>query len=318
MRRAGGSERMGKCYHSFRRRLGEEGSKGPGEPGGGESGTKLTLEEQISAVWSHLDEGEVAAALDLAVPLAREWSRYPEAQLALAAAAYHSDYPETSLEAAARVLELVGEDESPESAETCSAARLYQARTAFRLWDLDAAEEQVGEMLRRDPEDPEAWDLLAQILEHGGRWGEAEAADRRAARLSPEVFPPPNRLGDEEVERAVREAIEELPDALRTLAEEVPVVIETLPSREMAAPLDDGDVPLPPDILGLFVGTSMTERSTFNSAETPGTIFLFKGNLERMCPDRESLIDEIVVTLRHELAHYLGFEEDDMSDLGLE
>ncbi len=278
----------------------------------------MTPEEQISAVWTQLDEGELAAALDLAIPLAREWEGDPEAQLALAAAAYHADFPEMSREAALRVLDLAVGDESPASAEAASAARLYLARTAYRLWDLESAEGQAREMLRLDPKDPEAWDLLAQILEHTDRWSEAAAADRRATRLSPEAFPPPNRLSDEEVERAVRAAFDELPDPLRRLADEVPVVIETLPSREMAAPVDQGDLPLPPDILGLFVGTSMTERSAFNSAESPGTIFLFKGNLERMCQDRESLIEEIVVTLRHELAHYLGFEEGDMPGLGLE
>ena len=40
-------------------------------------------------------------------------------------------------------------------------------------------------------------------------------------------------------------------------------------------------------------------------------------NLERMSATRAELDEQIRITLYHELGHYLGFEEEDMDDLGL-
>lgn len=191
------------------------------------------------------------------------------------------------------------------------------AGDAFRLWAFEEAGTILRETLQAEDDNPEAWDLLARVLEHTGHWEEAAAADRRAARLAPEAFSAPNRISDEEMETVVQEAMDALPDFLRDLVEEVPVVLDTFPSREIAAPGDGEALPLPPDILGLFIGVPRDEQSIFHSAETPNAIFLYKGNLERMCLDRETLVEEIMVTLHHELAHYLGFDEDDMDGLGL-
>jgi predicted Zn-dependent protease with MMP-like domain len=49
----------------------------------------------------------------------------------------------------------------------------------------------------------------------------------------------------------------------------------------------------------------------------PNSIYVFQRNLERIAKDRADLIEQIRITLYHELGHYLGFEEEDMDDLGL-
>ena len=43
----------------------------------------------------------------------------------------------------------------------------------------------------------------------------------------------------------------------------------------------------------------------------------FKKNLEKICADREELIEQIQITIRHEIGHYLGLDEDDLDRLGL-
>ncbi|MFT5444502.1 MAG: putative Zn-dependent protease with MMP-like domain, partial [Myxococcota bacterium] len=40
-------------------------------------------------------------------------------------------------------------------------------------------------------------------------------------------------------------------------------------------------------------------------------------NHEKICRDREELIEQIQVTVRHEIGHYLGLDEEDMDRLGL-
>ena len=49
----------------------------------------------------------------------------------------------------------------------------------------------------------------------------------------------------------------------------------------------------------------------------PNYIYLFQRNLERIARDREDLIEQITITLHHELGHYLGLDEDEVEDMGL-
>ena len=70
-------------------------------------------------------------------------------------------------------------------------------------------------------------------------------------------------------------------------------------------------------MLGLFDGVPLPETGDPEAMLRPNRIFLFQRNLERMSASREELQEQIRVTLYHELGHYLGFEEEDMDDLGL-
>ena len=73
----------------------------------------------------------------------------------------------------------------------------------------------------------------------------------------------------------------------------------------------------PPDLLGLFLGVSLLERSG-EHPELPPSIHLYQRNLERAAVDEEELKEQIRITLYHELGHYLGFDEDGVAELGLE
>jgi predicted Zn-dependent protease with MMP-like domain len=74
----------------------------------------------------------------------------------------------------------------------------------------------------------------------------------------------------------------------------------------------------PPDVLGLFVGSSELEISDGESARLPRRIFLFQRNLERFAHSRQELVEEIRVTLFHEIGHMLGFDEAGVEAMGLE
>jgi predicted Zn-dependent protease with MMP-like domain len=50
----------------------------------------------------------------------------------------------------------------------------------------------------------------------------------------------------------------------------------------------------------------------------PSSIALFQRNLERFARDREELLEEIRITLLHEVGHFLGLDEDRLRDLGLD
>ena len=288
----------------------------------------MDLPSRIDAIWDFLDAGDANAALDAARDLYTDHPEDPWVLLARTAAAYYAELPEEALETA-READGVLSQRSPETShpggETVDAesedalrdARAWRAWAAFRLWLFEEAEEAARLALESDPSDGELWDLLARVLERTGRPDEASEADRAAFERDPEAFPLPNRLTEQELDEAMEAAAAILPDPFREVLAATPVVVESFPSLELASSPYPDELPLPPDILGLFTGTSMVDRSVFDPMQTPGTIFLFKGNLERECPDRTVLIDELQTTLYHELAHYLGFDEDEMEDLGL-
>jgi predicted Zn-dependent protease with MMP-like domain len=140
----------------------------------------------------------------------------------------------------------------------------------------------------------------------------------RAHDIDPDRFAMPRRVDEELILEAVHQAADSLPDQFRELLDELAVVVRPSPDEDLARNEDPDGPPIPPDVLGLFVGSSQLEKSVFDVGSQPGLIFLFQRNLERACPDEETLVEEIHITLWHELAHYLGFEEEDMPELGLE
>ena len=71
------------------------------------------------------------------------------------------------------------------------------------------------------------------------------------------------------------------------------------------------------EFLGLFIGVPRTVASVSDQPQDMDRVLIFKRNLEKICLDREDLIDQVQITVRHEIGHYLGLDESDMERLGL-
>jgi predicted Zn-dependent protease with MMP-like domain len=110
----------------------------------------------------------------------------------------------------------------------------------------------------------------------------------------------------------VEETLAALPAPLRERAKALPVTFERLPN---AAHRRDG---IEPDTLGLFVGPEFAyEGST--DLPLPPQIILFLENLwEQAEADEDTFREEVRTTYLHELGHYLGLDEDDLFERGLE
>jgi predicted Zn-dependent protease with MMP-like domain len=103
-----------------------------------------------------------------------------------------------------------------------------------------------------------------------------------------------------------------LPAPLRKRAQPLPVTFERRPN---AAHRRDG---IEGDTLGLFVGPEFAYEET-TTLPLPPQIILFLENLWDLAEaDEEIFRDEVHTTLLHELGHYLGLDEDDLFDRGLE
>ena len=198
----------------------------------------------------------------------------------------------------------------------CASSRCWLAMCLFLQWRFDEAEVAVQAARELPDAIVDAHVVHGALLERKGQLDEAEALFLRAAALSPEKYPRPVRMTRVEFDREVRQAARKLPRQFRQSLDRVPVVVHDLPEESLAEGVDRDEVG--PDILGLFDGVPLPETGDMEAPHVrPNTIYLFQRNLERAARDREDLVEQIRITLWHELGHYLGFEEEDMDDLGL-
>lgn len=189
------------------------------------------------------------------------------------------------------------------------------AEALFREHRFAEASEAARRAVAAGPRNPDAHAMRARLLEREGRFDEADGHWKRASRLDPGRYPSPVRMSRTEFEREVARAVEELPEEFREALGEVAILVEDVPPGEI---LGEGEDKLDPDILGLFVGRALTERSFSGpGGELPPRILLFQRNIENAVADREELRREIVVTLRHELGHFLGHDEQGLEEMGL-
>jgi predicted Zn-dependent protease with MMP-like domain len=108
----------------------------------------------------------------------------------------------------------------------------------------------------------------------------------------------------------VEATLDALPAPLRERARALPVTFERRPNRALQA---DG---FAPDTLGMFVGAEFAEEG---AVPMPPQIILFLLNLwEFADADEEVFRDEVHTTYLHELGHYLGLNEDEITERGLE
>jgi predicted Zn-dependent protease with MMP-like domain len=267
-------------------------------------------QEELDELWGLIENGDLDDAIALGDELAETWPRDASIAIARAAAFYECGLLRESLEEARRAGEL--DTDEPQMASW------YEAAAHHYLWDFGAARAKADELLRDHPDFGEGWYLLAQICEMQEDEVGARRGYERALQLEPQRFFRPTRFSLEQMDEALSQAREGLDAEFLEALEKIAVVVEALPRREYMLQSPGDDDPLPPDVLGLFVGNSRLDLSVFDSTEEPGIIFLFQKNLERASASEEELVSEIHTTLYHELAHYLGFEEEDMAELDLE
>ena len=109
----------------------------------------------------------------------------------------------------------------------------------------------------------------------------------------------------------VERALEGLPPELSSLLENVAIVVHEWPDYSTPLVADD-----PEDTLyGLYEGVPLTERGWGYSGVLPDKITIFRGPLERDF-EPDELEEQVRITVVHEIAHYFGFDEDRLEELG--
>lgn len=119
----------------------------------------------------------------------------------------------------------------------------------------------------------------------------------------------PYRVKEADFRLFAARVLDGLPDEFRERMENVVVVVEDYPSVEDAAAAGiPGD-----ELLGLFHGVSRLEQEWSGaSGQLPERIVLYKRNIEAVCSTKEELVEEIRLTVLHEIGHYFGLSEEEI------
>jgi len=259
--------------------------------------------ERLDLGWDLFEQGELEGAIQAAEALVEEEPDDPEGLILLGSALLEAGRLDEALERLNRAIALDPAD---------IPARLALASALYGTCRFEEALSAIGPVFDAGITDAYPHYLKGLILDMLGRRDEADACFAEASRLEPDRFVVPLSIGEEGFGRAVETALADLPGEFREKIRDVPVVVQDVPGRELIEGLEDGS----PDLLGLFVGVPLTEKSHGDLPGAPEAIYLFRRNLERVSASREDLIEEIRVTLLHEIGHFLGMDESDLEEAG--
>jgi predicted Zn-dependent protease with MMP-like domain len=121
------------------------------------------------------------------------------------------------------------------------------------------------------------------------------------------------RLSDKAFDEVVQQALARIPMEIRQHLDNILITVQRRPSAEM---LEEMGLPEGETLLGLYWGVPLIERSAIDPPLYPDTIYLFQEPLEQLCSTREELIEEIEITVVHEVAHFLGLSDAQLDALG--
>lgn len=104
-------------------------------------------------------------------------------------------------------------------------------------------------------------------------------------------------------EELVGDALDLIPPELTQAIDNVVVLIE---------PRNPDD----PQLLGLYHGIALTERDSHYGGALPDTVTIYRDTILEICSDEQEVIEEVAITVIHEIAHYFGIDEDRLHQLG--
>jgi len=126
------------------------------------------------------------------------------------------------------------------------------------------------------------------------------------AEVNAEPFP----MSEADFEAAVSDALDRVPSELAKTMNNVAIFVE---DDYTPQPGEDPDTVL----LGLYEGVPLTERdSWWDAGSLPDRITIYRQPILDICASREDVIEEVTVTVVHEIAHHFGISDERLHELG--
>jgi len=114
----------------------------------------------------------------------------------------------------------------------------------------------------------------------------------------------PVSMTAERFEQLVDQALDLIPAELASLVQNCVLVIEA------RAPEPDAD------LLGYYDGIPLSERDSWYGGVLPDRIVIFRDAILELCLDEAEVVEQVRITVWHEVAHYFGIDDDRLDELG--
>ena len=105
-------------------------------------------------------------------------------------------------------------------------------------------------------------------------------------------------------EELVGDALDDVPPELMKLLDNVVILVE------------DDPPPHEPGLLGLYEGYALTDRGWSYGGVLPDRITIYRNPILAICEDEDDVVDEVAVTVVHEIAHHFGIDDARLHELG--
>ncbi|MEY7970438.1 metallopeptidase family protein [Saccharomonospora xinjiangensis] len=113
----------------------------------------------------------------------------------------------------------------------------------------------------------------------------------------------PVRMSRTRFEELVADALDQLPPEFASAMDNVVILVEDHNAEE-------------PDLLGLYHGVALTERGHDYGGVLPDRISIYREPILAICETEEDVVEEVLITVVHEVAHHFGIDDARLHELG--
>lgn len=110
-------------------------------------------------------------------------------------------------------------------------------------------------------------------------------------------------MSTERFEELVSDALDLIPSELARAIDNVVILVAERHPEE-------------PELLGLYEGVALTERDSMYAGALPDTITIYSESLLAICDTEADVVEEVTITVIHELAHHFGIDDERLHELG--
>ncbi|MFJ2835767.1 metallopeptidase family protein [Nocardia sp. NPDC087230] len=110
-------------------------------------------------------------------------------------------------------------------------------------------------------------------------------------------------MSPERFEELVSDALDLIPPELAEAIDNVVVLVEARNDEE-------------PSLLGLYHGIALTDRDSYYAGSLPDTVTIYREAILDICTTADEVVEEVAITVIHEIAHYFGIDDDRLHELG--
>jgi predicted Zn-dependent protease with MMP-like domain len=113
----------------------------------------------------------------------------------------------------------------------------------------------------------------------------------------------PVRMSPRRFEELVGDALDLIPAEFAKAMDNVVVLVEAIDVEN-------------PGLLGLYHGVALTERTSDYGGVLPDRITIYREPILSMCSTEDDVVDEVAITVVHEIAHHFGIDDARLHELG--